>query len=318
MLLSIYGPLSLIMLLALWAGAMILGFALLHVASGPHLQTPEGTGGFFTSLYFSGSSFFTLGLGDVRSAARLGKFLTVLEAGLGFGFLALVIAYLPALNQAFSSREVNISLLDARAGSPPSAAGMLLRHNYEHGVEELQQLLRDWERWSAEFLEIHLSYPVLAFFRSQHDNQSWLASLTAILDTCTLLLAGMEGACAQQARLTFAMARHAVVDLALVFNATPLAEPLDRLPAKDLASLREMLAECGINLHGDAAADRKLLELREMYEPYIHALSRYLLIAIPPWLPETGREDNWKTTAWGRKPGPKAPDLPKGAKGSHF
>ena len=214
--LGVYGPISLLLLLIVWAAGLVTSFALLHWASGTPLHTPEGDAGFSAALYFSGSTFFTLGLGDVRAFVSLGRALTVLEAGVGFGFLALVIAYLPALNQSFSRREVSISLLDARAGSPPTAFEMLRRHTHDHALGALQHLLKEWEQWSAEFLEIHLSYPVLAYFRSQHDNQSWLGALTAILDACALITMGVEGACERQARLTFAMARHAVVDLALI------------------------------------------------------------------------------------------------------
>ena len=219
--LSYFGPLSLLFLLSVWAGGLITGFALLHWANGSAVVTHDGSAGFLTDLYLSGTTFFTLGLGDVIPRTTVARLLTVVEAGMGFAFLALVIGYLPALNQSFARREVSISLLDARAGSPPTASEMLRRHGHERGMEALRQLLHEWERWSAEFLEGHLSYPVLAYFRSQHDNQSWLAALTAILDTCALVMAGVEGACARQAELTFAMARHAVVDLSLVFRTRP-------------------------------------------------------------------------------------------------
>ena len=102
-----------------------------------------------------------------------------LEAGLGLGFLALIIGYLPGMNQSFANREEAISLLDARAGSPPTALEMLRRHGPDNGLQELERFLNLWERWSSELLESHLSYPVLAYFRSQHDNESWLAALTA-------------------------------------------------------------------------------------------------------------------------------------------
>ena len=125
-------------------------------------------------------------------------------------FLGLVITYLPVLYQTFSRREVPISLLDARAGSPPRAVELVRRLGEYNDLAALRPLLIEWERWCAELLESHLSYPQLAYFRSQHTNQSWLAALTAILDTCALIIAGVNDGPTRQAQLTFAMARHAV------------------------------------------------------------------------------------------------------------
>ena len=228
---------------------------------------------------------------------------TAFEAGLGFGFLALVIGYLPALNQSFCGREVNISLLDARAGSPPTAAEMLRRHSHDHGLEALRILLHEWERWTAELLESHLSYPVLAFFRSQHDNQSWLASLTVILDTCALIMAGLEGACERQAELTFAMARHTVVNLSQTFRAKPHEPTHDRLPPDKLAALRAAIAGAGLKLREGSDAEQRLSDLRRMYEPYVYSLSTYLRISIPPWIFSDPHIDNWQTSAWERRSG---------------
>jgi hypothetical protein len=199
---------------------------------------------------------------------------------------------------------VDISLLDSRAGTPPTAGELLRRHSYKNGQEALHDLLKDWERWCAELMESHLSYPVLAYFRSQHDNQSWIASLTAILDTCALVLVGVEGACERQAELTFAIARHAVVDLSQVFGTPPRALPQDRLPAADLVRIRDILAQHGLKLHDGEAADRRLTELRAMYEPYIFALASYLMQPLPGWIPQAkGKKDNWQTTAWGHAAG---------------
>jgi len=111
--------------------------------------------------------------------------LAIIEAGLGFAFLALIIGYLPVIYQAFSRREASISLLDARAGSPPSAGELLRRHGPEH--TRTGSTSRDWERWAADLLESHLSYPVLCYYRSQHKNQSWLTALTAVLDASVLV-----------------------------------------------------------------------------------------------------------------------------------
>lgn len=299
-LLSFFGPLSLLMLLGLWALGLIVGFALLFWASDPLLLVPNS--GFLTDLYLSGTTFFTLGLGDITPHTSLDRCLVVFEAGMGFAFLALVIGYLPALNQSFSRREVSISLLDARAGSPPTAIEMLRRHSSDHGLAALQQLLHEWERWSAELLESHLSFPVLAYFRSQHDNQSWLAAFTAILDACALVMVGLEGACERQAELTFAMARHTAVDLSLVFQAEPHVLQNDRLPAAILVELRAQLAAAGLTLREGDQADEQLRKLRQMYEPYVIALGQYLHMSVPPWIPAAGRKDNWQVSAWGQSP----------------
>lgn len=292
--LSVFGPLSLLLLLSIWAVGLIIGFALLHWAAGSAVLARDGHYGILTDLYLSGSTFFTLGLGDVVPRSTVPRFLVVIESGMGFAFLALVIGYLPALNQSFARREVSISLLDARAGSPPTASEMLRRLSHERGMEALRQLLHEWERWSAEFLEGHLSYPVLAYFRSQHDNESWLAALTAILDTCALVMASTEKTCERQAELTFAMARHAVVDLCLVFRTVPREPAHNRMPPETLAELRSILRTMGIKFDEGEAADLKLEELRGMYEPYIHALSTYFQVSIPPWIAAEGRRDNWQ------------------------
>jgi hypothetical protein len=314
--LSYYGPMSLIFLLTIWAAGVIFGFALVGWAAGFPLRAPEGTPGFTTYLYLSGTTFFTLGLGDVTPVATFVRALTAIEAGLGLGLLALVIGYLPAMNQSFSRREVNISLLDARAGSPPTAAEMLIRQCRGSDTDALLQYLGDWERWAAELLESHLSYPVLAYFRSQHDNQSWLGALTTILDTCALVVTGMEGACVRQAQLTFAIARHAIVDLSLVLNRPPLQMKKDRLGPGDLAQLRAIIAGSGVRLHQGGEIDRQLSELRNLYEPYIYSLSLYLGLGIPPWFPSSGRVDNWLTSVW--EPGAKTGSKGNKRRDEHF
>jgi hypothetical protein len=176
-------------------------------------------------------------------------------------------------------------------------------------MESLNDLLRDWERWAAGLLESHVSYPVLVYFRSQHDNQSWLAALTTFLDVCALLLAAVKTERDYQARLTFAMCRHAAVDLALVFNTPPSAPDPDRLGPERLARLREALAKAGYALHEGAAADQKLIEVRALYEPFVNALGCYFRLAVPAVLPDQPRADNWRSSAWTRR-GPSLTGLP--------
>ena len=294
--LAIFGPLSILILMACWATALVFGFAMIQWGLGSRFNAPTGNSGFWTDLYLSGTTLFTLGIGDVTPIGPLARALTVVEAGVGFGFLALVMGYLPVLYQGFSRREVNISLLDARAGSPPSAGELLRRHG--HDMPELETLLRDWERWSAELMESHLSYPVLMFFRSQHEHQSWLGALTAVLDASALVMVGVEGAPGRQAQLTFAMARHAVVDLAMVTGAGPSPPDPDRLAPEDFHSLRASLAQDGVVLKDGAVAERTLASLRAMYEPYVTALAQRLRLSLPAWRAADHELDDWRTSAW--------------------
>ncbi len=297
--LSYYGPLSMLALLAIWAVGLVLAFALMYYGT----RSPLGANGpeaFAEDLYFSGTTFFTLGLGDVKPESPAMRAVAVIESGMGFGFLALVIGYLPVIYQGFSRRELSITLLDARAGSPATAVELIRRYGRGAGVAALPRLLEEWERWAAELLESHISYPVLAYFRSQHDNQSWLAALTLILDASALILAGVVEAPEWPARLTFAMARHATVDLAQIFNTPPLAPKHDRLTPEELSRLRSILTAAGVPVSESAAAEEKLRRLRRLYEPYVNSLGDFLLLAVPPWNRASETRDNWQSSAWER------------------
>jgi hypothetical protein len=298
---SIFGPLSLLALLASWVIAIILGFALLYWSLGNVLEGVHHRRPFSTYMYFSGDAFFTVGYGDLTPGTHLGRTLAIIEAGMGFGFLALIISYLPVLYQAFSRREGAIALLDARAGSPPSAGQLLLRLARSGNFAAIEALLAEWEHWSADLLESHLSFPVLSYYRSQHDNQSWLAAVTAVLDACALLIVKVKGQSSYQAQLTFAMARHAVVDLALVLKAPAERPRQDRLPAGQLQRLEQMLGEAGLDLY-DSSADERLTELRSMYEPFVNALAKRLLFTLPPVVVEDGIADNWQKSSLKQRP----------------
>lgn len=316
--LSYYGPLSLLGLFATWAFLLVLAFAMLHWAAGSAINAPGETPTFRTDFYLSGTTFFTLGLGDVTPRTTLAKAITVTEGGTGFGFLGLMISYLPTLYGAFSQRELHISLLDARAGSPPTAGELLRRHAQFSDSEVLTPYLRDWEIWAAQLMESHLSYPVLCYFRSQHDNQSWLAAFTAVLDVSALLIAYGEGTAKWQSQLTFAIARHAVVDLAEVLRVPASAPAQDRLPPKEVVQVRMLLLECRATNKCGEAGDSKLLELREMYEPYLNGLSKRLLMPLPSW--GVGRHfvENWKRTAWGKISSGPGGSAGSSSESSHF
>ncbi len=295
--LSFYGPLSLILLLMVWAGSMVVGFALIFYSLGSPFNDVSKQSHLRTDLYVSGTTIFTLGLGDVTPQSPLTRVIVVLEAGTGLGFLAVVMGYFPVLYGAFSRREVSISLLDARAGSPPTAAELMRRHSYQGAEQELSTLLVEWERWSAELLESHISYPQLCYFRSQHTNQSWISALTAILDASALLIVGVQGHEARQAQLTFAMARHAVVDLTQIFSLKPLKDVADRLPLERFEELHGMLCRTGMTTCNDLHCFDRLRDMRALYESYAAALSEFLCMPLPPWVADQPHKDNWLAVA---------------------
>lgn len=295
--LSYFAQLSLIILLGVWAAGLVIGFAAVQWSVGSHLEGPSGITGFAADLYMSGTTFFTLGLGDLVPMSGPARFLTVVEAGLGFGFLAMVISYVPVLYQQFARREARITMLDEWAGSPP-AAGLILRRAFESRDPNaaLDRLFHDWEQASAEILESHLSYPTLGLFRSQHDNQSWLASLCAVLDTCALAATSVRGIDPFQARLTFAIGRHTLVDVAQVYRLKPREESGARCGPDRLQELRAWLASAGVPLVEGPDAERRFIELRRLYTPYLDALSEYLAMPLPDWLPHGREKYNWKST----------------------
>src|SRR5438309_8828737 len=295
--LSTYGPISLLVLIGLWGAILISGFALLLWAAGFDFSSA------IVALYVSGWTFTTLGIGDFAPKSDLARFVTVVEAGLGFGFLAVVIPYLPVLYQGFSRRETTISMLDEYAGSPPSAGDLLRRATEADEIQELIPRMSTWEHWTAELLESHLSYQVLCYFRSQHENQSWVAALTAILDFSALWQASKATGRTWQARRVYAMGRHALGDLSQVLRASPKFDVPDRLSQPELAAIVEIMTSAGMQVDAATFRDR-LQSLRRGYEPYAAALSHELVMELPPWMPFGARKDNWETTAWeGSAPG---------------
>lgn len=290
--LSVFGPLSLFGLFICWIVIIINGFALLHWLG--NTLTPPSNREFRQCLYHSGETFFTLGYGDVTPVTYVGKFLAVMEAGIGFGFMAVVIGYLPVLYQAFSNRERSISLLDARAGSPPTAIELWRRFGQLAERHETDRFLAEWEIWSAELLESHLSFPVLCYYRSQHDNQSWLAALALVLDASSLLLIRGAAESRQRARLTFAMARHAAVDMCLVFRLPPREPHAERLTDAEIAQL------FGNDDARRPSAEQiaQLRELQSLYEPFLQSLADHFRLFLPRFVSDRPKADNWQTSPW--------------------
>ncbi|MDQ6666282.1 MAG: ion channel [Acidobacteriota bacterium] len=292
---SLYGPLSMVVLLIVWAGGLIAGFGLIQWCLNPAIQDPS----LANQLYFSGVTFFTLGYGDVTPHTRLSKVFAVFEAGTGLGFIAVVIGYLPVLYQLFTRREAQVIQLDARAGSPPSAVTLLCRHSSEAGRIALDRLLERWEEWCAEIIESHLSYPMLSYYRSQHDNESWISAIAAIMDTCALLLVGLKSSQGFQARMTFATARLAITELCRIFEISGRPLDRDRLPHAEFQRMQRVLSEADW-IFEDENPESELVAFRATYEPFVKGLADYFVLLTPPCMAPEGALDNWQNSPRGR------------------
>jgi hypothetical protein len=296
--LGIYGPLGLLLNLVVWVLGLMIGYACLQWALGSELHSVRPVG-FGDDFFFSAASLVSSGTGALSAHSTGARLVQVIDAASGLAVLTIVIGYLPALFQAFSQREATVSQLDARAGSPPTAGRLVTRSTQRGGWPALGDYLREWETWVAELMETHLAYPALAFFRSQHVNQSWLAALCTVLDSCALAVAAAPVGTVDPARFTFAIARHAVADLSYTFRVQPGLPPADRLPAGDFEHLLAGRREAGFGLGAKPAEIReRLVRMRGLYEPYVHALAVVLELPLPPWMAPESPSDNWRTTEW--------------------
>jgi hypothetical protein len=224
-LLSVYGPFAMLCLLALWAVGLLVAFGLLQFG----VAQRTGATSFLDYFYTSGLRIFTLSAEEAANSPPVSKTLVIIEAGTGLGFITMVITYLPVLYQLFSRRETHVILLDERAGAPVSASSLICNHASRNAMDRLNTLLIAWEQWSAELLESHVSYPMLSYYRSQHSDQSWLAAMAVVMDTCALRMAGAGGFDEFQSERTLAMCTSALRNINEILQIRPLERYKDRL-----------------------------------------------------------------------------------------
>src|SRR5256885_3875559 len=209
--LGVFAPLVVVVLLLLWLSGLALGYGLIFY--GLRAQLHPTVQDFPTALYFAGTSVLTIGFGDFVATSGVARVLALIAGGTGLGTIALASSFLFSLYGSFQRREILIVTLDARAGAPPSGVNLLETMARLGMVDDLPRLFADWEKWAAEVLDSHLAYPVLAYFRSSHDNESWASALGAVLDATTLILTTVVDGPRGPAKMVFAMGTHLSEDL---------------------------------------------------------------------------------------------------------
>ena len=214
--LGVFAPLVVVVLLVLWLSILAFGYGFIFF--GLRAQLHPVVSDFPTAVYFAGTSVLTIGFGDFVATSGLARVLALVAGGTGLGTIALAISFLFSLYASFQRREILIVTLDARAGAPPSGVTLLETMAKLGVVDDLPRFFGDWEKWAAEVLDSHLAYPILAYFRSSHDNESWVSALGAVLDATTLLVTTCADGPLGPAKLMSAMGTHLVEDLGRFFR----------------------------------------------------------------------------------------------------
>jgi Ion channel len=273
-----FGPAALILLLVVWVVGLVMGYGLILDAVRDQLKPEPGSIG--TTFYFSAISFLTIGYGDITPIGRMARGVAIIEGATGLGVVAVVISLLFSLYGSFQRREVLIITLDALAGAPPSGVVLLENSLRNDMVDKLERTFDEWMRWSAEVLESHLAYPILAYFRSSHDNESWISAIGAVLDATVLVLTTVEDVPRGPARLMYNVGTHLVEDLSWFFKTSHLHEVgIERF---EFDQACERLSEAGFTLTDREIAWTKFAQLRAAYAIPLNEMGRYW--SIPPAL----------------------------------
>jgi hypothetical protein len=276
---ALYGPVGLLSLLPVWLVMIAAGYTAMYWALG------AGTG--YESFKISGSSLLTLGIASNDSSWVL-PVLEFSEATLGLIMVALLIAYLPTIYSAFARRESAVSMLEVRAGSPPSAMQLIERFQRLHGLDSLHGLWEQWEVWFAELEESHTSLAALVFFRSPKPQQSWVTSAGAILDAAAMVNAAVDVPHDLQADLTIRAGFLALRSIADFFGMTYDANPKPTDPISvtraEFDAVWDHMAQSGVPLKPDRdAAWRAFAGWRVNYDRVLVALAYITMAPEAPW-----------------------------------
>jgi hypothetical protein len=283
-----FGPLAVLASLVTWVALLVLGYGLLLDGLRDEIRPPPPN--LVSSIYFAGTSLLTLGFGDYAGTAVPSRFLTLGAAATGLGVFAVVITFLFSLFGAFQRREIAVVTLEAAAGAPPSGVTLLETFGLAHMLADLPAMFERWQRWAAEVLDSHLAYPVLGYFRSSHDNDSWVSSLGAVMDATTLVLTtidrqatpgaptGLHG----WAKMARAVGGHCIEDLVLFFDLDG-----DRYVGVELAEYREArarLQRAGYVLTDEAEGWEAFQRLRSEYAGRVNALATHWASPPAQWI----------------------------------
>lgn len=284
--LATFAPFQLVLVLFVWLVMLVVGWGLFFYGIRSELRPSNLS--FDAAVYYAGASLLTIGYGDIVAVAPFARVMSLFAAASGLGVLAIVTSFLFALFGSFQNRERFVVSLGARAGLPPSGAGMLAVHGYAGLRGDLAQVFRDGQTWTAGVMESHLAYPILMLFRSSHDYESWVATLGTLLDAAALVMTALDPKRIDeqthgQARIMYNLGRHLTSDFHAYFgfefmHAGPGVERIEFQNACD------RLRDAGYALLDVDLAWERFSHLRASYAPHLNALARWLEIPPVQWV----------------------------------
>lgn len=278
--LGLYAPSVVIALLVTWIGLLMIGYGL--VFYGLRDQIKPSPADIWESTYFAGTALLTIGFGDVVAVAGPARVVSLIAGATGLALVALVITFVFSLYAFFQRRELLVTTLDERAGAPPSGVALLETHAKLGMVDDLARIFAAWELWCAEVLDSHLAYPLLGYFRSSHDNESWVSALGALLDAATLCITTIEGGPLGPAKITRGIGAHLVEDVTAYFQ---LSHEHDAaVERSEFDEARARLAAAGYRLRDADAAWSKFSELRSAYASDLNAMAQYWAVPPAQWI----------------------------------
>ena len=283
-----FGPMAVLIALVTWVALLVIGYGLLLDSMRDQIRPrPPGLG---SSLYFAGTSLLTLGFGDFVATGGPTRFVALVAGATGLGVFAVVITFLFSLFAAFQRREVAVVTLEAAASAPPSGVTLLETFALAHLLGDLPRTFERWQVWAAEVLDSHLAYPVLGYFRSSHDNDSWISSLGAVMDAATLMLTtidlhntpGAPPSLHGWAKMARAVGGHCIEDLVLFFDLD--GDHYVGVELEEYRQARDRLERAGFALKPEADGWEAFQRLRSDYAGRVNALATHWASPPAQWI----------------------------------
>jgi hypothetical protein len=276
---ALYGPITLLSYVVVWLTGQCIGFALMFHAVGDIRWQ--------RAVQISGSALLTLGFAATPSGPAVA--FTLIEAAIGLVLIALLIAYLPTMYSGFSRREVTVSQLTVRAGTPPTPTELFIRAHRTGFLAELDQLFVDWQLWFAEIEETHTSLSLLNFFRSTNPNRSWLTAAGAVMDAAAMRASTIDRPWTPDAAICVRagyVALRSIADFYQIdYDHAPAPDDPIAIGREEFFAVYDAMAEAGVPLRPDR--DQCWADFagwRVNYDRVIITLAGLIMAPYAPWI----------------------------------